>query len=594
MSFQKKVISLSNSRTSSDANRIRPIPNASATGNAANLRSPGSPVVPGHGSIANKRPGIVGTPGSIISRGPIQPRSGATASTIASPPKPIEKVTPFEMQQHVAVRTSLHSADLPTITTGSPDLDRLLQHNGQPLGSLLLIEETGNTDFASVLLRSGAAQSVLHSRMKKDSNDQSSSNGQNTSDDGNRSLHYNTRVIVAGVDDSWGGELPGEYRDKKQAKKDQLLAEEKKISVQNLAASSNSMSHPNAYTPNSSNPSSSPKGYGEETVNQNMKIAWRYGTPNNNNSKQGGSSQDNKPHYVTPLDFTTRLTPGPLMNTEIEYLGSPLYFMSPHFLKSSPTSSFLSGMYNQIKASIIKALKTQGPHTVVRVLIPSFLHPATYPAESTAPAEAIRFIHSLAHLARTEFPFNAAIVVTLALELYPRETYLTRWLEISSDAVIHIEPFGERLETGSSATGLSSSGSNKSSSSDKKQKPYQGLVHVYKVPRLSEKGGMHVRRSEYAFRVSRKVFEIDEWGIPVEDGDDKEASSSSPSSSSSSGSGSSGSNPGVTTKKNLKNKKKESSPLSNEIDINEKEKQEEKKKEGPPPISQLNFKNLDF
>lgn len=444
------------------------------------------------------------------------------------------------MQQHVAVRTSLHSSDLPTITTGSPDLDRLLLHNGQPLGSLLLIEETGNTDFASVLLRSGAAQSVLHSRMKKEAGSQQSPAPKGPS-------YFDTKVIVAGVDESWGGELPGEYHDKKQAKKDRILAEEKKISVQNLAASSNSFSQTNSHVGASTS--------ADEANNQSMKIAWRYGTPNNSKN-QGNTTQDNKPHYVTTLDFTTRLAPSPAISSEIEYLGGSLYFMSPCYLNAAPSESFLSNMFAQLRAAVLRTLKTQGPHTVVRIIVPSFLHPATYPPGSAAPSEAVRFFHSLAHFARTEFPFNVAVVVTLALELYPRETYLTRWLEVAADAVVHLEPFGERLDAERAAD---------SKGAGDKKKPYQGLVHVYKVPRLSEKGGMHLRRSEYAFRVSRKVFEIDEWGIPVE-GDAEESVPSST------------------------GKKKEA---GSEIDVNALEK-EEKKKAGPPAVSQISLKNLDF
>lgn len=533
MSFQKKTISLSSNAANRNPqlipNRGSPQPGS----NAQSLRGP----APIRGP-APVRPGATVTTGPGISREPQIQRPGATSRR----PEPVGALA---MQQHVAVRTSLHSSDIPTVTTGSPDLDRLLQHNGQPLGSLLLIEESGNTDFASVLLRSGAAQSVLQSRMKHDQS-------KDTSPDTN-TVYQNTKVVVVNADESWGSELPGEYRDKKQAKKDKILAELKKLSVENLAGKSSVANHS---TNSSSNSSSS--SISEDTSNPNMKIAWRYGTPNN--TKHNTSSQESKPHYVTLLDFTTRLTPGPVNSKEIEYVGSPLYFMSPAYLKSSQSTSFLGNLYNQIKSSIISTLKSQGPHTVIRVLIPSFLHPATYSPESSSPAEAVRFVHTLAHLARTEFPFNVAIVMTLALELFPREKFLTRWIEIISDAVIHIEPFGEKLETGGNA----SSGGTGDEKDDKKQKPYQGLIHVYKVPHLSEKGGMHIRRSEYAFRVSRKVFEIDEWGIPIEDEDDEP------------------------------NQSKPEPSNSNEIDINAKEKENDTKGNTKPPLKNLSSKSLEF
>lgn len=37
------------------------------------------------------------------------------------------------------------------------------------------------------------------------------------------------------------------------------------------------------------------------------------------------------------------------------------------------------------------------------------------------------------------------------------------------------------------------------------------------MPVLSARGMMMVRNGEYAFKNGRKKFEIEEWGIPVED-----------------------------------------------------------------------------
>lgn len=134
----------------------------------------------------------------------------------------------------------------------------------------------------------------------------------------------NTKVIIVGADDTWGGELPDRYRNKKQIKRI-CFRQRKKISVQNLAASSNTIAHPSSSLNVSVNSA-------EESSNQNMKIAWRYDTPNNY-KPQNSNIQDNKSHYFTPLDFTTRLTPPPVISTEIEYLGSPLYFTSQPFNK---------------------------------------------------------------------------------------------------------------------------------------------------------------------------------------------------------------------------------------------------------------------
>lgn len=568
MSFQKKTIPLPNTSNGKAYFEL----NHKNTGNdpveSSSIKRLRSPIVQGQVFTSIRR---FDATKSFEPLPKVGSRDSERSSVTGSLPfSNIEKATPFDMQHHASVRTSLHFSDMPTITTGSLDLDRVLQHNGQPLGSLLLIEETGNTDFASVLLRSGASQSILHSRMKKETGDHGSANGSEFDAEKNGPQYFNTKVIVVGADDTWGGELPDRYRNKKQIKKNMLQAEEKKISVQNLAGSSNTIAHPFSSLSVCANSA-------EEPSNQNMKIAWRYDTPNNY-KPQNSNSQDTKSHYFTPLDFTTRLAPPPVISTEIEYLGSPLYFTPHPFNKSFSSASFLSDLYNQIKVATTKALKFQGPYTVVRVIIPFFLNPAAYPPETTAPSEAIRFVHSLVHLARTEYPSNLSITMGLALELFPRETYLTRWLEISSDAVIHIEPFGEQQD---SSPGSMQSSRKSSKMFETKQKEYQGLIHVYKVPRLCEKGGMHVCKSEYAFRVNKTEFEIEEWGIPVEDqhGQDNLQIAAEDSK--------------LTRKKSVKNK--DSVEQAGTHGSHKKKRSKKpKRKAGPPSISELSFKNLDF
>ncbi|OLL21677.1 Elongator complex protein 4 [Neolecta irregularis DAH-3] len=68
-----------------------------------------------------------------------------------------------------------------TTSTGCPSLDAILVGGGLALGTCLLIEESGSTDFASALLRYFAAQGVVHEHA----------------------------LIVCGVEKSWVGELPG-------------------------------------------------------------------------------------------------------------------------------------------------------------------------------------------------------------------------------------------------------------------------------------------------------------------------------------------------------------------------------------------------
>jgi elongator complex protein 4 len=70
----------------------------------------------------------------------------------------------------------------PTTSTGTPSLDNILAgHAGLPLGTSILIEESGTTDFSGALLRFYAAEGVVQGH----------------------------KVHVVGVGEVWGRELPG-------------------------------------------------------------------------------------------------------------------------------------------------------------------------------------------------------------------------------------------------------------------------------------------------------------------------------------------------------------------------------------------------
>lgn len=78
-------------------------------------------------------------------------------------------------------------------STGTATLDNLLAgHGGLALGTSLLIEESGATDYAGALLRFYAAEGLLQG-------------------------HH---VHVVGLPESWGRELPGQTTEKKEASKE--------------------------------------------------------------------------------------------------------------------------------------------------------------------------------------------------------------------------------------------------------------------------------------------------------------------------------------------------------------------------------------
>ncbi len=88
----------------------------------------------------------------------------------------------------------------PTASTGTPSLDSLLAgHAGLPLGTSLLIEENGTTDYAGALLRYFAAEGLVQG-------------------------HH---VHVVGAREKWGRELPGlvgaaEKEEKSQGAEDKM------------------------------------------------------------------------------------------------------------------------------------------------------------------------------------------------------------------------------------------------------------------------------------------------------------------------------------------------------------------------------------
>lgn len=92
----------------------------------------------------------------------------------------------------------------PVTSTGTPSLDSQLGgHGGLALGSSLLIEESGTTDFAGALLKYYAAESICQGNM----------------------LH------VVGVGEGWVRELPGTTEEKSKGKKETAPIDEEKMKI---------------------------------------------------------------------------------------------------------------------------------------------------------------------------------------------------------------------------------------------------------------------------------------------------------------------------------------------------------------------------
>jgi len=113
---------------------------------------------------------------SFRKRGVVLPQSGSTGPSGNSPaPAAAAKESPKGTRPSPLTGT-------PTTSTGTPSLDGLLGgHGGLVLGSSILIEEQGTTDFGGAVLRYYAAEGVVQGH----------------------TMH------VLGVPEGWGRELPG-------------------------------------------------------------------------------------------------------------------------------------------------------------------------------------------------------------------------------------------------------------------------------------------------------------------------------------------------------------------------------------------------
>lgn len=407
----------------------------------------GTPSVPGRTAISSRPNNVPGrTPAASTVGINRIPSTGRQPLNKETSPQPKEKDELALVMNNPGVRPSLITSQ-PTVSTGGADLDKLLLHQGLPLGCSLLIEESGSTDFASVLLRAFTSQGVVHNRINKDQMD--------------------SHVIVVGLSSSWVNELPGLYKgSSKEQKKAKIVANESKVSVNNLASNS---------------------GTGLPARNEkDLKIAWRYGLKKK--EAQEESNQTAYEHYNNQFDITQKLIPGP-NSQEISFVQ-------------------LSTEYKQIVEQIQSIINNQlklNPSKSIRLVLPNLLNPSIYNPRLSTPGFIIPFIHSLRALLR-KYTNNLVLMTSLPLDLYPRDSHLTLMLENLMDSVIYLQPFNQEM-----------SQLIEKAYKNEPAKIQHGLVNIIKLPILSERGLMMIHDGEYAFKNGRKKFEIEEWGIPVED-----------------------------------------------------------------------------
>ncbi|CAL9732663.1 elongator complex protein 4 [Monosporozyma unispora] len=357
---------------------------------------------------------------------------------------------------HPGVRPSTVSANL-VASTGCFDLDKLLSHMGLPLGHSLLIEEETTTDFQSILTKLFAVQGVVHNRL----------NGT-----GDAHKQGNTHVVFISMNQFMAKELPGVYKgSRKEIKKSKIKEEENKLSVQNLA-NQESKAQPTRY--------------------KDLKIAWKYKYNDESSGKKHGLDDNNDltlsddyKDYTSQFDITSRLLPAATPQE--------LSFISP----MQPVPTILSQL-----ETIIKKHKDK----LIRIVVPSFLHPAMYPPQMFSLPNAVGLLHGLKSIVKKH---SNRTVMLMTLSKEPLTLLLQTQIESMFDGIVDLEPFPqemlqylEKIYKG------------------QPNKVQHGLVHLIKLPVFSDRGEMHHKHAEYAFKNGKKRFEIEEWSIPVDDGVD--------------------------------------------------------------------------
>ncbi|AQZ09943.1 ELP4 (YPL101W) [Zygosaccharomyces parabailii] len=373
------------------------------------------------------------------------PARKSTTDNITLPTRQLAKLGVKESfkSDHPGVRPSPATSQQ-TTSTGSQDLDRLLGHMGLPLGNSLLVEEKTTTEFNSILCKIYAAQGIVHNRVEP-------------------TKIGNTHLIVVTLNQGFSKELPGVYKgSRKDVKRSKIAEEESKLTVQNLAE------------------------HGKPSRQNDLKIAWRYKLTDEDSTKGiNALPSEEYQKYSNQFDITTRLMPAPTPQE--------ISFVSP----VQPSQTVLSQ---------IERIITQNEGKLIRILVPSLLHPAMYPPPMFKLSGVIPLIHGLKGLIK-KHQDRCVLLATLSSDML--SDLVVAQAENLFDAVLSLEPFEQDMLRFLEKAYKS-----------QPNKVQHGLVHVLKLPVFSERGEMRVAKSEYAFKNGRKRFEIEEWGIPVEDEDD--------------------------------------------------------------------------
>lgn len=357
-----------------------------------------------------------------------------------------------------------------TTSTGTASLDSILAgHAGLPLGSALLVEEHGTTDFAGALLKYYAAEGLVQG-------------------------HH---VHVLGYPDMWKHELPA-VSTKQNSTSDKISSQSD--DKMKIAWRYESLAIRHA-------PVSNLKGESRPLV------LWvvRYLISDMETDVDDGT----KSVFCHAFDLTKKLSTtsirGALLSTPAS---NPMSLSFDGKEAPSAFKLFIKDLQARLQSS--------PPSTIHRVVVPSLLSPTVYSPRACKPSEVLQFLHALRALLR-RYSAQLTVLITLPLSLYPRSNGVTRWIELLSDGVLEMIPLPPKL-------GAAPPSSN---SASKIQDQSQGILRVHSLPIYHEKGGGGAEnnhfREDLSFHMSTsKGLVIQPYVLPpLEEEDKKEKSPAS-------------------------------------------------------------------
>ncbi|KAI9841445.1 MAG: hypothetical protein M1838_003579 [Thelocarpon superellum] len=367
----------------------------------------------------------------------------------------------------------------PVTSTGTPSLDGMLAgHAGLALGTSLLVQESGTTDFAGALLRFYAAEGVVQG-------------------------HH---VHVVGVGLHWGLELPGLAGPSEGTSSSKTGTPKDKMKIawryERLGEFGTGVAGLRASIKRSC-PSLEPE-HGHPLTHPAAP------SPSRDRVDVASPASDPFPSVATSFshafDLTKRLSiPTP----------SPLRFI-PMSTSTAPTTT---SPFTSVISTLRTSLSQLPPSQIHRVVIPTLLSPALYPFHASQPTHVLHFLHAMRALLR-QYPSTLTAMVSLPLDLYPRSSPLVRWMELLADGVLELTPFPHALDL----LPAPSAGPPESKGAEEQQQPPQGMLHLHQLPVVHERGGGMVSGQagvgdNLAFTLSRRRFVIRPFSLPPVEGD---------------------------------------------------------------------------